>query len=85
MPGIDLVHKGGVTLSFQRVEPYVAPTWPEGPRPKQMHLDFFVDDLDEAEAFVLGIGATKCADQPGERFRVYLDPVGHPFCLCLNN
>ena len=35
---------------------------------------------------VLGLGATKHAFQPGEaageNFRVYLDPVGHPFCLC---
>ena len=62
---------------------YVAPTWPEGPRPQQLHLDFDVDDLDEGEALVLGLGATKAEVQPGRSFRVYLDPVGHPFCLVL--
>jgi hypothetical protein len=35
---------------------------------------------------VLALGATKHAVQPGEAagdlFRVYLDPAGHPFCLC---
>jgi len=30
---------------------------------------------------VLAAGATKAETQPGESFRVYLDPAGHPFCL----
>ena len=41
-----------------------------------------VPDLDEAEAEVLEIGATKPEHQPGTTFRVFLDPAGHPFCLC---
>lgn len=45
-----------------------------------------VDDVDVAERKVLALGARKRATQPGEvagdQFRVYLDPVGHPFCLC---
>ena len=81
MPGIDLVHLGEPSLSFQRVDNYIAPTWPEGPVPQQIHLDFLVDDLDEAEAHALSIGARKPSHQPGETFRVFLDPVGHPFCL----
>jgi hypothetical protein len=32
---------------------------------------------------VLSLGATKADFQPGDTFRVYLDPVGHPFCLVL--
>ena len=28
------------------------------------------------------LGASLPDDQPGERWRVLLDPVGHPFCLC---
>ncbi len=78
---IELVNESGPTIAFQRVPAYVAPTWPEGPVPQQLHLDFDVEDLDEAEAFVLGLGATKAAHQPGDSFRVFLDPVGHPFCL----
>lgn len=81
MDGIDLVHSGEPTLSFQRVSDYQPPTWPDGDRPQQFHLDFIVDDLDEAEAYALSIGATKAAHQPGTTFRVFLDPVGHPFCL----
>jgi hypothetical protein len=31
------------------------------------------------------VGARKHEYQPGTTFRVYLDPVGHPFCLVLSN
>jgi len=82
---IDLVHDSLPALSFQRVENYAAPTWPDGIMPKQMHLDFEVDDLDEGERHVLNIGARKADYQPGETFRVFLDPVGHPFCLIMKS
>jgi hypothetical protein len=49
-----------------------------------MHLDVIVDDLDAAEAAVLSLGATKHEHQPGTSFRVFLDPAGHPFCLCVD-
>jgi len=48
-----------------------------------MHLDVTVDDLDTAEAAVLGLGATKHEHQPGTSFRAFLDPAGYPLCLCL--
>jgi predicted enzyme related to lactoylglutathione lyase len=74
----------GQVISFQQVEGYAAPVWPGQEKPQQTHLDVVVDDLDEAEEFVLGLGATRHEHQPGERFRVFLDPAGHPFCLCLD-
>lgn len=80
---IELVNDGQPTLGFQKIESYVAPTWPDGPRPQQLHLDFTVDDLDRGEQHALSLGATKVESQPGGTFRVYLDPVGHPFCLVL--
>jgi hypothetical protein len=80
---VQLLNEGMPTLGFQRVEPYVAPTWPEGPVPQQLHLEFLVADLDQGEAHVVAEGATKHAFQPGTTFRVFLDPVGHPFCLVL--
>ncbi|MGO1883918.1 MAG: VOC family protein [Citricoccus sp.] len=73
---------GGNCISFQRVEGYRAPDWPGQDRPQQMHLDVMVQDLDAGERAVLELGATKTEEQPGESFRVFLDPVGHPFCLC---
>jgi hypothetical protein len=85
LPDVDLVHDSHPSLCFQRVESYVTPTWPDGTTPKQIHLDFEVDDLDEGERHVLSIGARKADYQPGEHFRVFLDPVGHPFCLILKS
>jgi len=82
-PDVDLVHDVLPALSFQKVENYVAPTWPDGTMPKQIHLDFEVEDLDEGERHVLGVGARKATYQPGGTFRVFLDPAGHPFCLTL--
>ncbi|GAY10394.1 VOC family protein [Pseudonocardia sp. N23] len=79
----ELVAEGPVTIACQVVDGYRAPVWPSQEHPQQVHLDFDVPDLDAGEAFVLGIGATKAGVQPGETFRVYLDPVGHPFCLVL--
>jgi glyoxalase superfamily protein len=66
-------------LNFQPVtEPSAGKT--------RLHLDVTVDDVDAVEPQVLALGATKHAVQPGEAagdtFRVYLDPAGHPFCLC---
>jgi hypothetical protein len=74
----------GQCLSFQQVESYRAPAWPSQDAPQQAHLDVMVDDLDEAEAAVLELGATKAEHQPGTTFRVFLDPAGHPFCLCVS-
>jgi len=51
--------------------------------PQQLHLDLEVADLDAGEAAVVALGARKHEVQPGETFRVFLDPAGHPFCLVL--
>jgi predicted enzyme related to lactoylglutathione lyase len=72
----------GQTIGFQQVDAFAAPDWPGQERPQQVHLDVSVDDLDEAEAAVLDLGAVKHSHQPGTTFRVFLDPAGHPFCLC---
>ena len=72
----------GDSLGFQKVDSYQAPKWPGQDVPQQLHIDVTVDDLDEAEAAVLELGATKHDHQPGTTFRVFLDPAGHPFCLC---
>ncbi len=72
----------GDSIAFQQVDGYVAPQWPGQDRPQQMHIDVDVDDLDTAEAAVIALGAVKHEHQPGTSFRVFLDPAGHPFCLC---
>jgi len=68
-------------LGFGRVEGYLAPGWPNENGSKQFHFDLAVDDLDEAEKTAVELGATVGDPQPGETWRVLLDPAGHAFCL----
>lgn len=67
-------------IAFQQADVYTAPTWPDTAVPQQMHLDVKVADLDEGERRVLELGARRL-EGGGKTFRVYADPVGHPFCL----
>ncbi|WP_020578714.1 VOC family protein [Actinopolymorpha alba] len=55
------------------------PRWPDPEYPQQMHLDVLVPDAKAADALVTGMGASLLQDNTD--FRVYADPVGHPFCL----
>lgn len=75
--------ESGQCIAFHRVADYTPPTWPSQERPKQMHLDMLVDDLDAAGAAAIELGATRHPHQLGTSYRVFLDPAGHPFCLCL--
>ncbi|WP_432560988.1 VOC family protein [Kineococcus sp. SYSU DK003] len=77
---------GGPAIAFQLAPDHVPPTWPAGEVPQQVHLDLYVADYDSTEPKALALGATPVQDDtehPG--FRVYTDPSGHPFCLCLEN
>jgi len=71
-----------VWMTALRVPDHVAPTWPAGDIPKQIHLDLAVTDLEAsvAEAERLGARLAPLQPEPG-RWRVLLDPAGHPFCL----
>lgn len=83
-PGwVDLVG-GSLKVSFQLATDHQPPVWGDPARPQQLHLDLTVDDIETAEARVLALGAQKHERQPGAdgNWRVYLDPAGHPFCLC---
>ena len=80
-----LIAFGEVDLAFQRVEDYRAPRWPEDEHPKQYHLDFEVDHIEVEQRRVIDLGATLRKDSIGSEgygWRVYTDPVEHPFCLC---
>lgn len=70
-------------LAFQRAIDLRPPRWPDPEHPQQFHLDVTVTDVEVAEKQVLELGATKLPGG-GDTFRVYADPVGHPFCLCWN-
>lgn len=72
----------GLWVSMHRVEDYRPPRWPDPEAPQQVHLDFAVDDLDAAEVYAVSLGASRAEMQPApDRWRVMIDPVGHPFCL----
>ena len=81
---VSLRDGGDVRLSFQLAPDHQPPEWPSADRPQQFHIDVTVDDVDTAEPRVLALGARRHEQQPpdGEHWRVYLDPAGHPFCLC---
>ena len=71
-------------VAFQLVDPYNPPQWPSQVVPQQMHFDVRVPDLDAGEEKVLALGATDAGYREDD-FRVYLDPAGHPFCLCVDD
>jgi glyoxalase superfamily protein len=71
-----------VWLTAIQVSDYRPPSWPAVEIPKQMHFDLGVTDLDAAVAEAEGLGARLAPVQPSpDRWRVLLDPAGHPFCL----
>ncbi|KUN78233.1 glyoxalase [Streptomyces bungoensis] len=73
---------GAAGLGFNRLADYRRPTWPDPAQEKQAHLELGVDDLDDAETHLLSLGAVKPGHQPDpDRWRVLLDPAGHPFCI----
>jgi hypothetical protein len=74
---------GGIGLSFQTDNNYVAPVWPaaDGDQQMQIHLDIEVFDLAAAVAHAQAFGARLAEFQPQQHVRVMLDPAGHPFCL----
>lgn len=76
----------GYYLGFQTEPRYQRPVWPPDPgdQQMQMHLEIEVDDLDQAVAHALSVGATTADFQPQPDVRVMLDPAGHPFCLYLD-
>ena len=76
-----LTGPGGMALGFGTLPDHEAPGWPNEHGSKQFHFDLAVEDLDVAEKEAVSLGATVADPQPGETWRVLLDPDGHPFCL----
>ncbi len=82
------VSSPGQSLRFllQEEEDYIPPVWPEMPdkQQKMLHLDFTVDNLNNAVSRAVSLGAVKAEKQynPSQWVTMF-DPAGHPFCLCL--
>ena len=73
----------GMVLAFQEVEEYQPPVWPweKGKQGQMMHLDFYVENLEEAVKYAVELGAKLVEQQYFRTSRTMLDPEGHPFCL----
>lgn len=77
---------GEPRVGVQLAPGHVAPDWPDGTPPQQIHLDLWVDDFAASHDEVVRLGARVLRNAQGntvgDDFQVYADPAGHPFCLC---
>ena len=77
---------GEPRVGVQLAPNHLPPEWPDGGPPQQIHLDLWVDDIEDARTTVTSLGARmlKAAEKgdSADAFEVYADPAGHPFCLC---
>lgn len=70
---------GGGVLVAQTVADYRPPAWPNN---SVVHLDLSAGaGLDHSVRRAVELGAVLHPDQPDPRWRVLLDPAGHPFCF----
>ncbi|MFD9429425.1 VOC family protein [Streptomyces sp. NPDC060002] len=83
---VEIRGEDGTRLAFRRDVNATPPSWPRPENSFQAHLDFLVDDLDEVERRVVGLGGrpleTRGAPGPHEE-RGYSDPSGHSFTIRL--
>ncbi|GAA4789172.1 VOC family protein [Streptomyces ziwulingensis] len=84
---IEIRSADGFRMAFRRDVNATPPSWPRPENSLQAHLDFVVDDLDETERGVVGLGGRPMeAKDPSGPFeeRGYSDPSGHSFTLRRN-
>ena len=83
---VEIRGADGVRLAFRRDVNATPPSWPRPENSLQAHLEFLVEDLDEAERRIVGLGGrpieTRDPAGPYEE-RGYSDPAGHSFTLRL--
>jgi predicted enzyme related to lactoylglutathione lyase len=83
--GAPGIHQGAYPgITFQKNSEYQPPVWPEKPEAQQQmaHIDFAVNDLEQAIQYAIHCGAAVAEDQFSDDWRVMFDLAGHPFCLC---
>lgn len=73
----------GMVMAFQEVPHYEPPVWPweRGRQEQMLHLDFWVDNLEEGVRHALECGARLAEKQFFGTSRTMLDPAGHTFCI----
>ncbi len=77
--GMAAVEGDDKTIYFGEIEGYEGPGWPSDV--KQFHLDLRAPDPEAVVDRVIELGGSKPEFQPGDRWIVFLDPAGHPFCI----
>ena len=80
-PHLDCVRVDGLLFLFRELDGWTRPTWPGAYM--QMHLEVYVEDLQQAEARLIARGASKpiAQDAADPGLVVLVDPAGHPFCI----
>lgn len=69
----------GLNIVAQKIANYAPPVWPSV---SIVHFDIDAGgDLAASVAYAIECGATEATEQPDPRWRVLLDPAGHPFCI----
>lgn len=73
----------GMVFIFQEIEGYQPPVWPwqEGKQTQMLHLDLFVNNLEEGVKHAIECGAKTADTQYFKTSKTMIDPAGHPFCL----
>ena len=75
----------GPLLVFQDDPNYEKPIWPSEPGRQQTmaHLDLYVtrDEYEGAIEHAISCGAVPAPVQFSDKWKVMLDPAGHPFCI----
>ena len=73
----------GTVIAFQEVEGYEPPVWPweKGKQGQMLHLDLWVDNLDQAVQFAIECGAMLANVQFFKSSRKMIVPAGQPFCI----
>ena len=81
---VEIRSADGTRMAFRRDVNATPPSWPRPENSLQAHLDFLVEDLDEAERKVVSLGGRplETREMPGPfEERGYADPAGHSFTL----
>ncbi|MGX1913771.1 VOC family protein [Streptomyces phaeochromogenes] len=84
---VEIRGADGFRIAFRRDVNATPPSWPRPENSLQAHIDFHVEDLDEAERKVIGLGGRPLeAKDPSGPFeeRGYADPAGHSFTVRAN-
>ncbi len=71
----------GRLLEFQLSITFRPPTSLSSEVPQQYHLDLMVEDLSAAVEYAEFLGARRIEPLGGPSV-AFVDPSGHPFCLC---